>query len=68
MIHDSDSNNCMHMSYKYNHVMLNLGEMLTFKPLSSSFPARAKSKVDLPDPGGPKSNVILEIKNLKIKL
>lgn len=30
----------------------------TFK-LESSFPARAKSNVDFPEPGGPKSNVIL---------
>lgn len=34
-------------------------QVLTFK-LPSSFPARAKSKVDLPQPGGPKSKVILQ--------
>ena len=32
----------------------------TFK-LASSFPARAKSNVDFPEPGGPKSNAILSI-------
>ena len=35
------------------------GQVLTFK-LLSSFPARANSKVDLPQPGGPKSKVILQ--------
>lgn len=34
--------------------------VLTFKP-GSSFPARAKSNVDLPEPGGPNSRVILAI-------
>jgi len=32
---------------------------LTFKSLAS-FPAKAKSKVVFPEPGGPKSNVILQ--------
>lgn len=32
--------------------------ILTFK-LLSSFPARAKSNVDFPEPGGPNSKVIL---------
>jgi hypothetical protein len=34
-------------------------QVLTFK-LLSSFPARAKSRVDFPEPGGPKSKVILQ--------
>jgi len=35
--------------------------------LLASFPARAKSKVDLPDPGGPNNNVIL-CNNTLVKL
>jgi len=36
--------------------------------LLSSFPARAKSKVDLPDPGGPNNNVILYPTTDNVKL
>lgn len=43
-----------------------LQQVPTFNFLSS-FPARAKSKVDLPEPGGPKSKVILQIKDPKYK-
>lgn len=43
----------------------NIHQLLTSK-LLSSLPARAKSKVDLPELGGPKSKVILpkEKKNM----
>lgn len=36
-------------------------QLVTLRSLSS-FPARAKSKVVLPDPGGPNNNVILRYK------
>lgn len=40
--------------------------MLTFKVLSS-FPARAKSKVDFPELGGPNNKVILKKRKKKLR-
>jgi len=41
------------------NIVNNFTDQLTFK-LLSSFPARARSNVDFPEPGGPNNKVILQ--------